>query len=465
MRKIWLIVLSLLLLGAIAYYKFGFSKSASSDTPIYITATKGQFKQEITATGELRAKNSVKVRGPMRMRDAGVYNASISRIIPEGTVVKKGDWIASLDKSGITTKMEEIQTEIDRNETQLEQVRIDTAIELSNLRAQLSDIKFDLKQKELEVEQSQYEAQMIIQQAELSLERLERDYKKLTQNFELKKQQSRAKVAEYNASLRQARNKMAVLMEISQEFDIKAPDDGMLIYLSSWNGDKIREGSQVSAWNPEVGELPDLSEMKSISYVNEVDISYVHRGQKVIVRADAFPDKEYQGEVTSVANVGQQLRNSDAKVFEVVVSLNKSDSLLRPAMTSSNTILIRELTDVIRLPLEALHKKDSVDFVILRSSAGPVRQEIVTSLYNENFMLVDAGLEPGDQVFLHYPSTELEDLRFLPLSAGVKLQTLQNIKAREMKYQEQVNMAKANAKQDFSSNSSGSSSAPIMIFR
>ena len=55
--------------------------------------------------------------------------------------------------------------------------------------------------------------------------------------------------------------------------------------------------------------------MLSTTYVNEIDISSIKVGQKVILGIDAMPEKELEGEVVSVANIGQPMPRSDAKVF------------------------------------------------------------------------------------------------------------------------------------------------------
>ena len=67
----------------------------------------------------------------------------------------------------------------------------------------------------------------------------------------------------------------------------------MVIYARNWNGKK-EPGARISAWDPIVAELPDLSDMISKTYVNEVDISKVRVGQEVDIKVDAFPDKKYK---------------------------------------------------------------------------------------------------------------------------------------------------------------------------
>lgn len=272
----------------------------------------------VSATGELKAKNSEEIKGPTGMRAAQIYQVTISDMVPEGTMVKKGDYVASLDRTELETKLKEAQTEIDKIETQLEQAKIDTAIELRGIRDELINLKFSMEERKLQVEQSRYEPQMVIQQAEIDLQKAERDFKQLEKKYELTQTKSRARISEILTSLKQQEFKREQLLNLASDFTVKAPKDGMVIYARSWDG-KIGPGSQISTWDPIVAELPDLSIMISKTYVNEVDISKVQKGQDVKVKVDAFPNREYGGTVIQVANVGEQLRGYDSKVFEITV--------------------------------------------------------------------------------------------------------------------------------------------------
>ncbi|MCB9028623.1 MAG: HlyD family efflux transporter periplasmic adaptor subunit [Bacteroidales bacterium] len=128
----------------------------------------------------------------------------------------------------------------------------------------------------------------------------------------------------------------------------------MVIYKREWNGAKRKVGSEISPWDPVVATLPDLSSMISKTYVNEIDVSKVKAGQPVRLTVDAFPEKSYTGEVISVANIGEQLPNTDAKVFEVITKIDGSDPILRPSMTTGNQIMTKTFMDVIYVPLETV---------------------------------------------------------------------------------------------------------------
>lgn len=395
----------------------GRTTEAATPTAIFTTAERGEFQMKVAATGELEAKRSEKIRGPQGMRAAQIYQTNITDLIPEGTRVEAGDYVARLDKTELDTKMKEAQNEIDRINTQLEAAKIDTAIALRALRDELINLKFGMREKQLEVEQSKYEAPMVIQQAEIALERSERDYQQLLTKYRLTQEKSVATINEILAGLRQFQLRMNTLQGIAGEFVITAPKAGMVIYARSWNG-KIGPGSQISSWDPVVAELPDLSDMVSKTYVNEVDISRVRKGQRVNMEVDAFPDRAYTGQVIRVANIGEQLRNYDSKVFEVLVQVFEKDSILRPAMTTSNEIVTDVLPDKVFIPLEALFT-DSLTYVFRRVEGRAVKQEVMSSWTNDNEVVISHGLSGGEQLFLNVPP-DAESLEFIPLDPAIK---------------------------------------------
>lgn len=392
-----------LALSLTAYLLFsGASKNEKRGSEVLAVAKKGDFSLTVTATGELQAKRSEKIMGPQSMRSVGIFQTNISDMVIEGTVLKAGDYVATLDRTELATKMQETQTELEKTLTQLEQAKLDTAIQLRDMRNQLVNLQFSVKEKKLQVEQSRFEPQSVIRQAELENEKTEREFTQLTANYKLKQQQSIAKIQEINATLRQQQNRMDLQNQLAQQFTVMAPKDGMVIYHRRW-GDTKKVGSQVSSWDPIVAELPDLTDMVSKVFVNEVDISRVQKGQPVTIRVDAFPEKKYTGTVITVANVGEELRNYDSKVFEVIVQVHETDSILRPAMTTSIEIETDKYPSKLYIPLEALYK-DSLDYVFKWDNGKIVKQEVVKGQANSNEVIVDLGLNENEQVYLSAPA-------------------------------------------------------------
>lgn len=400
-----------------SYYFFRNPSDTSKVENLLAEVEEAPLSVTIHAPGELLARRSEKIKGPDGLRGVGLYQVTIANLIPEGTVVRQGDFIASLDRTEMDGKIKESQTEIDKINTQLDQAKIDTAIEIRGLRDQLVNVRFSLKEKELSLELSKYEPEAIKQQARLDLERTQRELSQLENKLTLTKEKSIAQIEEINASYRQQELKLNRLLDLQSLMTVNAPKSGMVIYTRDWNG-KRGPGSQVSSWDPVIAELPDLSEMITKAYINEVDITKVLPGQKAKITIDAFPGKEFEGMILSKANIGEQVRNFDTKVFEVIVLLSSIDSLLRPAMTTGISILTDSIPSCLQVPLEAI-QVDSVSFVYKKTKTGFEKQEVVTGPSNDISICVAAGLQKGEQVSLNAPEGA-DDIPFIYLNAAAK---------------------------------------------
>lgn len=449
------------IIGLTLVYLFFFQKETQQqETDVFHKVQKADFPIHVVATGELDSKKSVKIRGPQGMRSARIYETTITDLVPEGTQLKAGDYVATLDRTELATRMGNIQGEIDQVETQLEQAKIDTAIELRGIRDEIINNQFGLKEKQLTVELNKYEAQSIIRQTQLDLERSERDYQQLLERYELKQQQSVAKVKEIQTLLQKNQRDLQQLVELSSGFSIKAPSDGMLIYHRTWNG-KVEPGSRLTAFDPIVAQLPDLTDMISKIYVNEVDISKVNKGQNVDIAIDAFPDLDYTGTVIKVANIGEQVRGYDTKVFEVIVQVHEADSIMRPAMTTSNKILTSLYQQVLSVPLEAIHS-DSLNYVYKKSNGKIVQQEVISGQANYDAIIIEHGLAQDDVILLSSPDKG-KDYEFIPIAPSIKAEIEQRLQAELALRKAQARKSAAMVKDVEITESSNGGGGAIMI--
>lgn len=396
-------ILGTIVLLLLAVWLFNQSE-ATNFIDLYTTPRVGSFEVDVTTTGELRAKNSVEIRGPQGARDFRVNNMPIQRLVPEGSIVKKGDFVAELDRSEIMGKLQDAQLDVQSAESQVIQAQLDTTLTLSQARDNLVNLRFALEERQIEVDQSRYESPAVQRQAEIELDRAKRQLTQETKNYQTKVKQSEAQLREVETELQKKRNEIVKIRQLMAQFTVYAPDQGMIIYRRNWDGSKITEGGQISAWSPVVAELPDFSVMESVTYVNEVDIQKIELGQIVQIGLDAVPDKVLTGIVTNVANIGEQRKNYDSKVFEVVIEINESDSLLRPAMTTSNRIKIASVENALSVPLETIHAEDSLTFVYKREGLDVVLQEVKIGLVNENEVIIERGLNDKDELYLSVPS-------------------------------------------------------------
>jgi len=423
MKKQIYITLGIIVLIILALWYFLGGESSSVET-ISTEVKRGEFKITVTTTGELEAKNAEEIRGPDNLRKVRIYRVKISDIVPDGTVVDSGDFVATLDRTELEGRIKDQELEVEKYETQLMKTKLDTSLELRGLRDQLINQKFALEESKIKLEQSKYEPPATIRQIEIELEKAERSYNQSVENYQLKLKKNIATVKEVQANLTKANRKYQEMVDVMGDFTIYAPRNGMVIYKRDWNGKKRGVGSEISPWDPVVATLPDLTEMLSKTYVNEIDISKVKVGQPVEVGIDAFPEKKFTGKVTEVANIGQQLPGSNVKVFEVIIEVNEYDSVMRPAMTTKNVIITDIIDSVLYIPIECLYNIDTVTYVV----SGSKRKQVVVGKSNDTQVIIRAGLDEGDEVYL-IPPEGYQDFKLVRLSDDI----LRVFKDEEMK--------------------------------
>jgi RND family efflux transporter MFP subunit len=351
----------------------------------------------------LRATKFVKITGPANAQAANQWQMKIATIVPEGTIVKSGDVVADLDRTQIGTRVTELTTQLQKAQAQFEQAELDSTLNLSKAREDLRSMELAVEEKRLNKEQAQYEAPTMKRQAEIELEKAERAFAQGKKDIVTKTSQAQAKMREVGAERDRFANQMKIVQDVMMGYTIKAPASGMVIYEKEWNGKKRVAGSQIWAGDPTVATLPDLSQMESQTFVNEIDIRKIAVGQSVELSLDSDPSKKYDGKITHVANVGEQRPNTDSKVFEVKVVLTQSDTTLRPGMTTSNKIETARLPDVLYIPIEAVSTDSAMTVVYKRGASGITKQEIETGTTSDDEIVVLRGLEEGDRVYLAVP--------------------------------------------------------------
>jgi RND family efflux transporter MFP subunit len=199
--------------------------------------------------------------------------------------------------------------------------------------------------------------------------------------------------SEYNqvtAAIAAARQRRSDLL-------VASPIDGVVLR---------RDGEPGEVAGPEatlfwVGEPRPL---RITADVDEEDIARVQPGQRVLIKADAFPDRSLEGRVDRLTPKGDPVN----KTFRVRVRL-PDDTPLLIGMTTEINIVTAERTGVLLVPSSALSAESTV-FVVQDGKAqsrpvrpgirGRDRTEVVDGLSAGESVLAapPAGLKAGDRV-------------------------------------------------------------------
>jgi len=376
---------------------------------------KGTFEKYIETKGEIHGKNAlfITLDDIFKNYELGIRDLKIKDMVPEGTIVKKGDWVATLDQASINQRIQEIREEIDRRLAYLNDAIIDSTISLTTMRQRISELQFDLQYSELDLEQSQYESpayqrriQTAYNQKVRQIDRAKRDYelRRIDQSNRLRRYEER-----YNQYLK-IDESLGIAIEAC---NIKAPQDGMVVY-ARVRGRKIRIGDEVSPWRPEIASIPDLSVLVSETYVEEIDIARISVGDSVLISVDATPGEIFPATILRIANVGQDLAGFESKVFAVTIELAESNRKLLPGMTSTNQIIQERIPQQLSIPRISLFADDNQCFVYLKRAGKVWKRAVETGAENDDYIVITSGLEERDRI-LTKPPVNTETLAFLDL--------------------------------------------------
>jgi HlyD family secretion protein len=412
------LIITAIVVGAITLALFVFNKLVSGDkgANLFAEAKKGLFEITVVNSGELLAEKSIDIKGPEIFSSQSLMGGGggpgghgrmhamdfkIQDIVTEGTMVKKGDYIAQLDRTEYDNTLKDALESLTTLKANLEMKILDTTVALTDLRDEIKNQQFVVEEAGITLAESKYEPPATIRQAEISLNKAQRGLEQLKKNYDLRKAQSLADISKTRKDLENGTELANALQEFLAKFTITAPSDGIVIYKEDWNGTKRKAGSEVNPFDRTVATLPDLTSMISQTYVSEIEVNKVKAGQKVVITVDALPSKVYTGTVTDVANIGEVLPNSDAKMFEVLIKIDGTDMELRPAMTTWNKVVINTIADAVYVPTECINTgTDSIPFVYTKKGN---KQVVIVGEMNDKNIVIKDGLKPGDVVYLVQP--------------------------------------------------------------
>jgi HlyD family secretion protein len=416
-KNLWQIIIPIALV-IVTLVVYSVSSRDKEKEPDVVRVEKGTFEIVVEGMGELEALESTQIMIPDVLADRSVRirHIEINDLVREGTVVKKGDYVATLDPGDVEDRIRNAEANYEMFKNNLVNAKIDSSLVLSETRDEIRQANDLVLDQELRVEQSAYESVAVQRQAQISLETARRALEQKKRNYIQIQRRHELYAQRAEESLQEEKEQLEVLQQLKKDLRITAPGDGLVVYARGHNGEKVKVGSHVSRWNPLIATLPDLATLQSVVYVKEIDISKIEPGLPVRVGIDAFPEEVFRGVVTRVANVGQAVSDAFHSAFKVEIKVDPNGKVLLPGMTSTNNIVVESVNEALMVPRLAVFSDAEMDYYVFKRDgiSGVSQQEIKTAGENDSFYWVEAGLEAGDRVIMHPPkSTEKLKTLFL----------------------------------------------------
>ncbi|MHB9030296.1 MAG: efflux RND transporter periplasmic adaptor subunit [Candidatus Latescibacterota bacterium] len=369
--------------------------------------TRGEFVIDIRQPGELDATRSETVALSSRRWN----NVRIIKLVPDGTMVKEKDFLIQFDTTDAEKQV------IDRG-NELEQAKAEHASTMASIESNMKQLEnsyqsqlYTFESDKLTYELAKFEADLRRREMELTFKKSELSLEQAKQKIESQKVIDKASTARSELRVRQAQERLKEAQEGLAELTVRAPKAGMVVLLEIYgqNGRaKVKEGDSPYPRQPIIS-IPDLSQMKVRTKVNEVDISRVHRNQPVVISLDALPGPLFSGKVSTIAALARREGDSEVKVFDVEVLIDEAHKELKPGMTAQTKIVTGKIDSVIYVPLEAVFDKGDTTVVYVKNH-GFERRPVKLGSKNSDYVIIEQGLKEKEEVALRDPTVKLEDI-------------------------------------------------------
>lgn len=403
-------MVTLILVVIVSVFLYSNNRNQPDDTVRTFKVSRDLFEIKITETGELKAIKSVLVSSP-RIRN----KLQIVKLAEEGSMINEGDVLIEFDNA-------ELLKVVSSQNAELEKALADLDKAMSEKHILILELDKAILQAELDISTAETELKIAVHNSPAEQETAERIVVLNQRAHEIAGLRKKAEISKQKADIRkleltveQAREELELAEDELDLTLIKAPISGMVVYQEVWKGgtmDKVQEGD--TPWSGQgLIRIPNLEKMLVETFVNEVDISKVAKEQEVMVTLDAFPKPPLKASVTKISTLATDHRESDAKVYEVTAELETTKSQIRPGMTASCDIIIERRENTLFIPQIAVFEKEDTTIVYTKSGAGFDPVPVKTGRRNRDMVIIEEGIEEGDEVALRDPTIEINESEWM----------------------------------------------------
>ena len=278
----------------------------------------------VTASGNIRARRTVNISSEVSAKVAEL-------LIDEGEDVVRGQLLLRLEP-------DQYQAAVSRNEASLAQAQAGQTLQEANLLQARRDLDRLLN---LWARDS-----VLVSGLQIDDARTRVDVAEATLTS------SQYGVAQWRASVDEAEEQLSKTI-------FRAPMDGRVTRLNVEEGQTVIIGTMNNPGSL-VLTISDLSVIEVVVQVDETDVPAISLLDSATIRIDAFGDKEFTGVVTEIGNSAinpptRQAAGQQAAIdFEVVLTLDANEALLRPDLSATADIVTESRSDALAVPIIAL---------------------------------------------------------------------------------------------------------------
>lgn len=382
-------------------------KSAQDVTQLNTFAVQpGSVSSTVSLPGILEPLKVVNVVSPL----AGKVK---DRLFNYGDHVEKGQVLVKMDTSEVEVRYREAKGAFMKSLQMLRELEDwENGSEVRRSRRSLTMAKRSLEsqQRRLEDTERLYEKGIVpaseYESAKEQLHNLKLDYKAAQEELNSVLERGSAENIEIaRLETENARIKVRYLKAQMKTATIVAPVSGIVILpdvAKDKRDSKIIEKGVSFDQGQVMVLIGDLAGLSVKTRVDEVEISKIKKGQKVIVSGDAFSDISLDGEISHISS--QATKEGDIPSFEITVNVKhlspEHRKWARLGMSANLEVVIYSKSDALMVPIDCVKSIGSDRLVRIRDrETQEIREvKVETGITTLDSVEILKGLKPGDEV-------------------------------------------------------------------
>ncbi len=303
----------------------GMSVRVETD-PGSLLETSTSTVRSISVDGEVFAQRSSEI-APPQIDD--MWQLTLTQLAPEGAPIKAGQPVAVFDGSGLVQRVTTAQSSLKEKQSQRERLLLELA-ELE--RQQGVDLEAARAERDKAARKAEQPENLI---GRIDYAKLVVDKQRTAARHERQQQRQRAASAQHAADraliaseIKQLEIELNMLLTAQKSMSVAASRDGIVLHMSSWQGEKFAAGSSVFR-GQSVAQIPDPTSLAVRALVPEREFLKLKKGARATVRGEGGAGVNLVGEIIDIGRVVRsRSRVQPEPIVDAVVAVSGAN--LRP---------------------------------------------------------------------------------------------------------------------------------------
>jgi len=194
---------------------------------------------------------------------------------------------------------------------------------------------------------------------------------------------------------------------------VESPISGILGRTLLDKGANILPSAGLSSGTP-LAIVVNMEEMVVRLDIPEADIPYVKKGLKSLLKVDAYPEENFEGEVSKVSEV----MDTQTRTLPIEITIPNPEHRLKSGMFARIKIIASQLKERLVILQDALVQELGVNYVFVVEDHTAKKKKVTLGVKEDNKVEILEGLKEGQKVII-FGQQGLKDGSSVEIADGI----------------------------------------------